>query len=95
MVNWPANLQEWKEGEAYELIKGRLYFASHPDEDYTFATINANKYNYYFSSDLPGKPHLQTNARPIASPADALLLSCCRRPRLKPCEYPCTLDPAS
>jgi len=55
-VTSPAFLQEWNEGDAYELIKGRLYFASHPDEDYTFATINANKWNYYFSSDLPGKP---------------------------------------
>ena len=45
---------EWKQGALYELIKGRFYFAAHPDDEYTLAAIRHFPERFYFSNHLPG-----------------------------------------
>ena len=47
-------LYEWKQGALYELIKGRFYFAAHPDDEFTMAAIARFPERYYFSNHLPG-----------------------------------------
>jgi hypothetical protein len=43
---------EWKQGALYELIKGRFYFAAHPDDEYTLAAIRYFPERFYFSNHL-------------------------------------------
>ena len=45
---------EWEEGVHYTLIRGRLYFSTHIDDDYTLSVIAKHTQLFYFSSGLPG-----------------------------------------
>lgn len=56
---------EWRLGEVYPLIDGRLFFTAHPDDTYTLQVISMNPGAFFFSNDLPGgSPPL-----PASSPA--------------------------
>jgi hypothetical protein len=49
-------MQQFEEGVHYPLIPGRLYFSSHPNEEFTRHCIKYGQRLFYFSSYFPGTP---------------------------------------